>query len=164
MPHIVSVQPNPIEYMDITVKVKKDGNVEKEKFDELAEWFKGRFDDIKTVTRVVREDKAIKDADGEPTGVVRKGGIFTTVLLKDGRAGVVTVQDGSEDNAELGVLWAYTKAKEQKPKNDIQHYQYNINEYINMWLSHRNINPCSEIPMGTVRDNLYVGYLEHLLK
>ncbi len=118
--HMDVLKEAPIEYINVDITIKKDDDMKKEKFDELAEWFKGRFDNIKSVTRVERADKEIKDSEGEPTGVVRKGGIFTTVLLKSGSAGVVTVQEGSEDNAELGILWAYTKAKEKENKDYIE--------------------------------------------
>ena len=138
--HIDVLKEVPIEKINVDIVVKKDDNMKKEKFDELAEWFKGRFDDIKSVTRVERADKVIKDSEGNPTGEIRKGGIFTTVVLTNGTAGVVTVQEGSEDNAELGILWAYTKAKEKDKK------EYSLKDVINEMMAFT--NPCSEIPMS----------------
>jgi len=141
--HMDVLKEAPIENINVDIIIKKDDDMKEEKFDELAEWFKGRFDGIKTITRVERADKVIKDSDGEPTGVVRKGGIFTTVLLESGSAGVVTVQEGSEDNAELGILWAYTKAKENEKKDS-------INKTFKRMLNA--INPCSEISMYSGMD------------
>jgi len=142
--YTVIVPPVAVQHFNIDVKIKQDNKMEQEKFDELVEWFKGRFKDIKTITRVVRADKVIKDTHGEPTGVVRKGGIFTTVVLKDGRAGVVEVQKISEDNPELGVLWAYTKAKENEKKDSTK------NAVDRMFRGVVGItNPCSEIAMSS---------------
>lgn len=150
--NVVLAPPVAVEHITINVKIKKDDKMKQKQFDELAEWFKGRFDGIKTITRVERKDKVIKGADGEPTGEIRKGGIFTTVLLDNGGVGVVTVQEGSEDNAELGILWAYTKANEKYEKDQIKKTFDNA-----MSMMRQISNPCRDIASNLVMDMDFGG-------
>ena len=64
-----------------------------------SDWFKERFPDIERIHR---------NTDG------KTGDINTVVILDDGTKGISTLKKNSDqsDNNDLGVLWAYTKAKE----------------------------------------------------
>jgi hypothetical protein len=70
---------------------------EGKEFIEQKKWFLSRFPDITGIWRKQNKDKHF----------------YTTVKLRNGKVATVKSPKDS-DNMELGILWAYTKATEQK--------------------------------------------------
>jgi hypothetical protein len=70
----------------------------KSKEESSREYFIGRFPKISKIIR----------SSG------RTGHPITIVILKDGRKGIVRLQEGDVDNFDVAVLYAYIKAKEKK--------------------------------------------------
>jgi hypothetical protein len=80
------------------VKASKNLSVQNEA------WFKSRFPEIESIYR---------NTNG------KTGDISTIVILSDGTKGISTLKklQTAQDNSDLGILWAYTKAKESQAYN-----------------------------------------------